>query len=119
MWKITENPSISFEQRLHRVRRHVAAGEPRAAGRDDHVDARVGDPALHLGADLRQVVGDDLAFHQRVARLADHILQHVARFVGRLVARVGDRERRDAQGLEGEALVDLGHVFLFAISAPP
>ena len=37
-----------LEQRLDRLRRHVAAGEAGAAGRDDDVDQLVGDPRLHL-----------------------------------------------------------------------
>ena len=46
------------EQRLQRLGRHVAAGQTGAAGGDDGVDLAGGDPAQHLGADSRAVVGD-------------------------------------------------------------
>jgi hypothetical protein len=57
-----------FEQRLDRFRRHVAAGEAGAAGGDDDVDARIGDPRPDDGADRFDVVGDDLACRQSVPR---------------------------------------------------
>ena len=50
-----------LEDRLQRLRRHVAAGEAGAAGGDHHVDALVARPAKHLVADRRGVVGDDIA----------------------------------------------------------
>ena len=41
MWKTTrEAVDALVEQRLDRLRRHVAAGEPGAAGGDDGVDRR-------------------------------------------------------------------------------
>src|SRR3954467_7712004 len=41
-----------LEQRLDRLRRHVAAGKAGAAGGYDNVDALVGDPIAHLPADF-------------------------------------------------------------------
>ena len=41
-----------FQKRLYGLRRHVAAGEAGASGRNDHVDIRVGDPRPDLRADL-------------------------------------------------------------------
>ena len=50
-----------FEQRLDRLRRHVAAGETGTAGGDDRVNAWIGNPALDDHADDVHVVDDDLA----------------------------------------------------------
>ena len=55
-----------FEQRLDRLRRHVAAGKAGAAGGDDGIDARVGDPAFDDDADRVDVVDDDLARRELV-----------------------------------------------------
>src|SRR6266700_6147401 len=48
-----------FEQRLDRLRRHIASGKTGAAGGDDGVDARVSDPCPHDVADLLDIVGRD------------------------------------------------------------
>ena len=53
-----------FEQRLDRLRRDVAAGKAGAAGGDDGIDARIGDPAPDDDADRIDVVDDDLARRQ-------------------------------------------------------
>ena len=50
-----------LEQRLDRLRRHVAAGKAGAAGGDDDIDAGIGDPALDGDADRLDVISDDLA----------------------------------------------------------
>src|SRR4051794_33315221 len=55
------------EQRLDRVRRHVATGKPGAASGEDHVDLGILQPALDRGADLLGVVGDDGALDQDMA----------------------------------------------------
>ena len=57
-----------FEQRLDRLRRHVAAGKAGAAGGDDDIDAGVGDPSPDDDADRIDVVDDDLARRQRDGR---------------------------------------------------
>src|SRR6266702_6443540 len=48
-----------FEQRLDRLRRHVAAGEAGAAGSDDGVDAGIGYPSFDDEADRLDLVDDD------------------------------------------------------------
>ena len=88
-----------LEQRLDRLRRHVAAGEAGAAGGDDHVDRRVGDPVFHLRADLLDVVGDDGARRNGVARLLDALGKRRAGLVVGELARVGHGQHRDFSGM--------------------
>ncbi len=47
------------EQGLHRLGRHVAAGQAGAAGGDDGVNLARSDPGLDLAADLLDVVAHD------------------------------------------------------------
>ena len=48
-----------LEQWFHRFGRHVAAREAGTAGGDHHIDAVIGDPALHNGLNGRFIVGYD------------------------------------------------------------
>ena len=48
-----EAVDLFLEQRLHRIGRDVAPGEPRAAGRDHHVDTRIVDPGFDLVSGLQ------------------------------------------------------------------
>ena len=72
------------EERLDRFRRDVAPGEAGAAGGDDRVDRRVGDPSPDLAADLADVVGDDSAIGENVSGLLDALGERAA---GLVVAR--------------------------------
>src|SRR5262249_12627690 len=69
------------EQRLDRLRRHVAAGEAGAAGGDDHVDRGSLDPFLDARADRLDVVLDDAALVYDVTRGLDALGQRRARLV--------------------------------------
>ncbi len=79
-----------FEQRLERLRRHVASGKAGAAGGDDHIDTVVGDPAPDDGADRVDVVGDDVARGEVVTGGREPVGQRGAGFVIGQRARVGD-----------------------------
>ena len=114
MWKITEKPSISFSNsRLHRLRRHVAAGERRC--RPVVMTTSMPASAIHASnarPDLRQVVGDDLALHQPMTGAADHFLQAYRRLVGGVVARIRHGQRGGYAAAEGKLVVDLCHGIL-------
>ena len=62
------------------------------------MDAGLGDPLRDLGAELIDVVGQDLLFVQDVAGRFEAFDQQLAGFVGCFVAGVGDREHGDAHG---------------------
>ena len=86
--------------------RHVAAGDPGAAGGDHHLDRGVGDPLPQPGGDRVAVVTDDGAGGEMVAGRGDALGQRVAGAVVGRGAGVGDGEHRDPQGLEGDRLVN-------------
>ena len=100
---------LLLQKRLHRLRRHVAAREPRATGGDHDVDARIVDPALHLDADRLDIVGDDGALGDLMTGFCDHGDERIAGFIGRRLARVRYGQDRDAQRREGVVLVELCH----------
>src|SRR6188508_1426127 len=54
--ELTETFDLLVEQHPDRLGRAVAAREPRATRRDDHLDLGVGDPGGHNGADRIDVV---------------------------------------------------------------
>ena len=58
-----------FEQRFDGVRRHVAAGEARAARGDDDIHIRTGYPAFHRRADFLDIVGDNGAVREQTPGL--------------------------------------------------
>ena len=91
------------------LRRHVAAGHPGAAGRDHHVDMRVGDPGLELRGDGGDVVAHDCTGGDPVAVARDQLGQGPAGLVVGLGARVGDGQDRDVDRKEGPALVNSCH----------
>ncbi len=64
---------------------------------------------LHLGADQRDVVGDDGAVDQDMAVARDALDQRVARLVGLQRARVGNRQHGDVHRLEGLGFIDAVH----------
>ena len=90
-----------FEQRLQRLRRHVAAGEAGAAGGDHHVDRRRRRSRRAPGRRSACVVGDDGAADQAMAGLLDALRQRVAGPVVGQRARVGNGQHRDADRNEG------------------
>ena len=98
-----------LEERLERLRRDVAPGEAGAAGGDDDVDRRIGDPAPHDGADVVDVVRHDLARGETWPASRDALGERVAGVVVGERARVGDRQHRDADGDEGAAGVGILH----------
>ena len=75
----------------------------------DDVDGGIGDPRLHAGADLLNVVGDDRAVADRVAGLGDALDQGRAGLVAGEIAGIGNRQHRDLQRHELPAFVDSGH----------
>ena len=98
-----------FEQRLDRLRRHVAAGKTGAAGGDDDIDAGIGDPSLDDDADRVDVVDDDLARREVMAGRGEPVRQRGSGLVVRQRTRVRDRQHRDVERHEGFGLVDGGH----------
>ena len=98
-----------FEQRLDRLRRHVAAGEAGAAGGDDGIDLWVGDPSLDDDADRVDVVDDDLARREQVTARNHALGQRRAGFVVGKGAGVGNRQHRDVKRDEFPCFVDGGH----------
>ena len=86
-----------FEQRLDRLRRHVAAGETGAAGGDDGIDALVGDPSLDDDADRIDIVDDDLARGEMMTGRGQPLRQRGAGFVIGQRAGVRDRQHRDVE----------------------
>jgi hypothetical protein len=97
------------EERLHRLRRDVARSEAGAAGGQDDVHIRVGDPGPDLGADGFDLVGDDRCRGERMARGGEPLGEQCSGRVGLLGARVGDGQHRDPQRMEGPAFVYSGH----------
>ena len=72
---------------LVRLDGHVAAGEAGAAGRDDGVDLRVGDPGAEPRLDLALLVAHDRPVGEHVAGRRQPLDQEVARAVlGRAAA---------------------------------
>src|SRR6476646_1170254 len=67
-----EAVDLLLEQRLDRLRRHVALGKASASGGDDHIDLRILDPLLSLLADVLSVVRHDRSRRDLVAGLLDH-----------------------------------------------
>src|SRR5262249_5703264 len=100
-----------LEQRLDRLRRHVAASEAGTAGGDHDVNHRIGDPLFHAGANQLDIVGDDGAVGDRVTRRLDAPDKRGARLVVRQRAGIGYGEHRDLQRHELLALVYSGHVW--------
>ena len=96
-----------FEQRLERLRRHVAAGEAGAAGGDHHVDVRIGDPDLHLRLNAFDVVRHDVAGREPVARRGQPIGERCAGLVVVQRTRVRHGQDRDVERNERPLLI--GH----------
>jgi hypothetical protein len=67
-----------LQQGLDRFRRHVATGEAGAAGGDDHIDRRIGDPLFHMGTNRVDIVGNDGAAGDRVPCLLNALHQGCA-----------------------------------------
>ena len=86
-----------FEQRLDRLRRHVAAGEAGAAGGDDRIDVAIGDPFFDEDADRVDLVRDDLARREVVTGRGKPLGQRGSGFVIFKRARVGNRQHRDVE----------------------
>ena len=88
---------------------HIASGQARAAGRDDHIHIRIGTPVAQLGRDLVAFVADDLAIRQQVPRPFDPPHQRVARLVLIKPPRIRDGQNRDTHGDKLFAFVDTRH----------
>src|SRR6266404_2418093 len=101
-----------FEQRLDRLRRHVATGEAGAAGRKNDIDTGIGDPSLDGAADRLDVVRDDLARRKLVAGGGEAFRQRGSGFVIHKRARVGNRQHRDVEGYEFFRLIGGSHALL-------
>ena len=101
-----------LEQRLDRFRRYVPSGEPGPAGCDDHVNRRIGHPLVDLRTDVADIIGDDRAAGEGMARLFDALDQCRTGFVVFQWARVRNREYRDLQRYELPAVIDSRHVEL-------
>ena len=98
-----------LEQGLDRLRRHVAAGKAGAAGGDDGVDARFGDPSFDDGSDRVDIVHDDLARSENMTGRGDPVRQRGPGFVLANRARIGNRQHRDVQRHEFPGLIDGRH----------
>ncbi len=108
--QLTEALDALLHHALESFRRHVAAGDPGAAGCDDRVDLRVRDPAPQSPLDPGGIVLLDSAGGNAVAGLGDPFGQRIARCVVRFRARVGDRQHGDVDGHEQPTLVDARHI---------
>ena len=109
-WKTArEAVHALLEERLQRLRRHVAAGEAGAAGGDHHVDAGIGDPGLHLRADRLASSVTIARGRELVAGLAMRSASVSPELVVGERARVGDGQHGDADRDEGAGFVDAGH----------
>ena len=89
-----------FEQRLDRLGRHVAARKTGAAGSDDGIDARIGDPSRDDAADRLNVVGDDLARREFVPGIGEPLRQRGSGLVILQRAAVGNGQHRDVERYE-------------------
>ncbi|ODB39852.1 hypothetical protein A9L43_15505 [Pseudomonas mosselii] len=88
------------QQAVHRLRRAVAPGEAGATSDQHHLHLVVGDPGGDLGADLVQVVLEQLPRHQAVAHADGAAGQQLAGGVGVVGAGVADGQHRDVQRYE-------------------
>src|SRR5580704_14039918 len=104
---------LLVEQRLDRLRGNIAAGETGAAGGDDDVDHRIGDPGFDARADRLDVVGDDAALGDVMAGGDDALHQHRPRLVVLERTGVGNRQHRDLQRHELLGFVEPGHRYTF------
>ena len=105
-----------FEDRLQRLRRHVAAGEAGAAGGDDHVDRSR--PATRTSTRSR-ILSLSSVTMSRAASMwpasVDAVGERLAGFVVGKRARVGDGQHRDADRDERAAFRQAAAL----VSAPP
>ena len=108
-----ERVHLFLEQRFDGFRRDVAPGEAGAAGGDDHVDDRIGDPGFDARVDRLDVVGHDAALGDQMTGGADTLHQERAGFVVLEIARVGNRQYRDFQRHELFLLIDPRHGYTF------
>lgn len=83
--------------------------KPGPAGGDDHVNRRIGDPAVRHRADRFDVVGDDLARGKPVSRIRDAPGEGRAGAVLLEGARVRYRQHGYVEGNEGAAVIDAMH----------
>jgi len=89
--ELTEAIDRPVEQGLDRLRRDVTAGHT-GPTRDEHaIDARLGDPAGHLGAHLIDIVGEDTLVGPLVAGLGQGIDEVMAGGVIGLGPAIGNR----------------------------
>ena len=100
---------LFLEQRFYRFDRDIAAGEAGAAGGDDGIDLRIGDPAFQRGGDGCSIVLHDGAGGEVMPCARDARGERIARGVVGFIARVGDGEDRDVHRHEGDGFVD-GHL---------
>ena len=91
--QLTESRYGFFVERFKRFGRHVAAGHTGAAGGDDHVHFRIGDPFFEHELNRLDFVFHDLFGDYVMARLFSPIHQDVAGLVVRF--RAGVRNRHD------------------------
>ena len=88
--QLAEPGDLLFVDAVERLRRHVAAGHPGAAGRDHHVDLGIGDPRLELRDDRGHVVAHDPPRGDAVPGGVGELGQRVAGAVVAPRSRVSD-----------------------------
>ena len=89
------------KQDADRLGRAVAAGKAGAAGNNDRLGERVGDPGRKHGANLVNVILDDAAVSQQVPGAVQGLHQKLPGGVGVGVAGIRDGQDSNLQGDEG------------------
>ncbi|MNP65643.1 hypothetical protein D3C76_1612500 [compost metagenome] len=96
------------EQWQYRLRGVVAGGKAGAAGGQHYLHFRVGDPARKRGADLVDIVLDQVALDQHMPSRLQQIDEGLPGAVGVEGARVADGQHGDVQRFK-RALRQMGH----------
>jgi len=107
--QLAEAGDFLLVDRVKRLGRDVAPGQPGAAGGDDDIDVRIGDPGPQPGDDGGLVVDDDGAVDELVAGVRDALDQGLPGGVVGLGARVRNGQHRDVDRDEAPAALSLRH----------
>src|SRR5579864_8096406 len=71
--KLAKPGDLLFINGMERLRRDVAAGDARSAGRNDDIDGGIADPSLELSNDCSLVVANDFFRDHPVTRSGDEL----------------------------------------------
>lgn len=104
-----------LEQGFHSLGRHIPAGKAGAAGGQDHIHIRTGNPALHTPANGGDIVFFNPVVEEFMPGLLQELCQKCARFVFLDRARVRNGQDGNANGNKGTRVIYFGHLSLFTI----